>query len=460
MTPPTPQISFVIPVISDDGAEPHPLGVLLDSITATVTRPHEVIAVLNTPQDTVLRRLVETHPAVTRYAINSQNAGIARSWNIGAHLALGKFCCFVNQDVILGEGCIEGLCRVFDEHRHIGVAGVMAAEWRKESNGVITHKRFVRAKQPATCNAVSGFLFMTPTQVLRAVGFFGDEYAPLSYEEVDFSFRVLQAGYSCMVAPHLNYEHEWGISAAAPGREITWLGHTESIREINARNRKRLATTWGARNITHNSGTDHDGGYYGEAYFAAHDYVETMTQERMLNGKRWPPLVGTLADMVLSHVQAASFSRILDLGCAYGFLVAELCDRGKEAFGIDFSQECISASPVPRRVRCLNALDVPLGEQYDLVVMTDIVEHLSDLDLEILLPRLRKITRMVYMNINNSGHEPSHINIRSMAAWQRFLKRHGYHVDRSNTKRARRIYRQQQAGTELWHKFTFFFNLD
>jgi SAM-dependent methyltransferase len=178
-----------------------------------------------------------------------------------------------------------------------------------------------------------------------------------------------------------------------------------------------------------------------------------------MDGRTYRPLVKTLADMVLSHERSDSFRHILDIGCAYGYLVQELCARGREAWGIDFSPECIAASPVPERVRCLNALDVPLDRRYDAVVMTDIVEHLSDLDLMVLLPRLRKITRIVYMNINNCRHEPSHINIRSMWGWRRFMRAQGCRVDEANTRLARRIYISQQAGTEMWHKFTFFFNL-
>ena len=47
---------------------------------------------------------------------------------------------------------------------------------------------------------------------------------------------------------------------------------------------------------------------------------------------------GTIADQVVAEIKPR---RVLDVGCAKGFLVEALRDRGVEAFGIDVSEYAI-----------------------------------------------------------------------------------------------------------------------
>ncbi len=49
---------------------------------------------------------------------------------------------------------------------------------------------------------------------------------------------------------------------------------------------------------------------------------------------RWVPV----ASDIIEHFGLKSGARVLDIGCAKGFLVKDLCDQGMDAFGIDISE--------------------------------------------------------------------------------------------------------------------------
>lgn len=89
----------------------------------------------------------------------------------------------------------------------------------------------------------------------------------------------------------------------------------------------------------------------------------------------------SVVDMVGPHLTKQS--SVLDVGCATGGLLAEFSRRGfKELRGIDPSLACVDA--VKRlygiQVSSGRIRDLPqLGERFDLVVLTGVLEHLEDL---------------------------------------------------------------------------------
>jgi len=75
--------------------------------------------------------------------------------------------------------------------------------------------------------------------------------------------------------------------------------------------------------------------------------------------------------------------RVLDVGCAKGFLVKAFNDLGMEAWGIDVSEYALSSAPVDVRAYLyrvdLNQDVLPFGDQYfDFVTFLGTVECLHD----------------------------------------------------------------------------------
>jgi GT2 family glycosyltransferase len=223
------------------GGNPPPVSALIHSVTATVAAPHEIVVVCN-GQDASLRDWLSGEPAATRVAYVSQNTGVARGWNVGVHLALGEWLVFVNEDVLLGSGCVDALVETLRADPSAGMVGPRGAQWEVTADSV-TFKRFVEdEREPAT--VVCGFLFAMPRQAVVEAGGFDDEMAPCSFEELDMAEAVRRAGRRLVVRGGLSYRHEWGVSEWNPDLTIDYLGRSESIRTINLRNEARFLRKW------------------------------------------------------------------------------------------------------------------------------------------------------------------------------------------------------------------------
>ncbi|MEL6920224.1 MAG: bifunctional 2-polyprenyl-6-hydroxyphenol methylase/3-demethylubiquinol 3-O-methyltransferase UbiG [Pseudomonadota bacterium] len=80
--------------------------------------------------------------------------------------------------------------------------------------------------------------------------------------------------------------------------------------------------------------------------------------------------------------------RVLDLGCAGGFMSEALAQRGASVTGIDPAEKAVDAARVHAKFRELDIrYDVGVGEAlpyedaaYDYVVCVDVLEHVGDLD--------------------------------------------------------------------------------
>jgi SAM-dependent methyltransferase len=119
---------------------------------------------------------------------------------------------------------------------------------------------------------------------------------------------------------------------------------------------------------------------------------------------------------------------VLDAGCAFGFLVEALRERGIEAYGIDVSSYAIAqvaegVAPFCRVASITEALDA----SYDLVVCIEVLEHLSPEQSEAALDRICAATDDVLFSSTPHDHdEATHVNVRPPAYWAEAFARRGF----------------------------------
>ena len=87
-----------------------------------------------------------------------------------------------------------------------------------------------------------------------------------------------------------------------------------------------------------------------------------------------------VAKDIINYYDLNLGDKILDVGCAKGFLVKDFIDQGIDAYGIDISEyaikNCIEGSE--KKIKCANALNIPVEDNYfDAVISLNTIHNLD-----------------------------------------------------------------------------------
>jgi glycosyltransferase involved in cell wall biosynthesis len=152
--------------------------------------------------DEALRSFVVSHPAVSRYCLNSENVGVSRAWNMGANLAKGDILCFLNDDVSVEKGGLEAMRNMLLSDEKIGQTGAGGCYWGDNGFGGM-----VEGRGPRDVDAVLGYCFMLRASLFHKLAGVDINYSPAGCEDIDLSYKVRQAGYRCVVDSDIPVKH-------------------------------------------------------------------------------------------------------------------------------------------------------------------------------------------------------------------------------------------------------------
>jgi GT2 family glycosyltransferase len=163
------------------------------------------------------------------------------------------------------------------------------------------------------------------------------------------------------------------------------------------------------------------------AYFA-HYHVPGGPDTAYERSDHWLALFGHAAERIVSELAPA---RVLDVGCAHGFLVEVLRDRGVDASGFDISDYAISqAGPdLAPHLRVGNVLE-PIPGRYDLVTCIGVLEHLDEGDAPAAVANICAVTDDVIFSATQSDFgDATGVNVRPPEYWAELFARHDFVSD-------------------------------
>ena len=142
----------------------------------------------------------------------------------------------------------------------------------------------------------------------------------------------------------------------------------------------------------------------------------------------WLSFFGAIADRIATGVQPR---RVLDAGCAMGFLVEALRVRGVEAEGIDLSTYAIDRVHESVREFCRQgSIADEFPDHYDLIVTIEVLEHMPPRESEAAIANFcRHTDDVLFSSTPGDYREPSHINVRPPEQWAELFARHGFYRD-------------------------------
>ena len=207
----------------------------LDSVARLSYRPLDVVVVDNGSSDGSADAVALAHPEA--HVVRSPvNLGAAGGRNLGIRTIEERFAyayiLFLDDDTVVDERLADHLVAALRSDPAAGLATPKA--YRLGERGVIAsaggmHVRLGRGwivdvgageaddgrfDQSGGVDSCVGFAVLVRRDVLRAIGGFNEAFNPYGWEEVDFSLRARDAGFSIRYAPAAVAYHAGGT----PGR--------------------------------------------------------------------------------------------------------------------------------------------------------------------------------------------------------------------------------------------------
>jgi len=197
----------------------------------------EVIVVDNLSGDDSISFSRELHPQVT-FIENQENVGFARANNQAIMQARGQYTLILNPDTIITRRCLHDGIAWMESHPKCGAIGARMMD----GNGVFLpeskrafptpwvsfckifglsklfpqspwfakyHLRYLSDMEPQCIDILSGAYMLCRTAVLQQLGGFDEDFFMYG-EDIDLSYRIVQAGYQnwFLPTPMVHYKGE------------------------------------------------------------------------------------------------------------------------------------------------------------------------------------------------------------------------------------------------------------
>ena len=142
----------------------------------------------------------------------------------------------------------------------------------------------------------------------------------------------------------------------------------------------------------------------------------------------WLTWFARIADRIVREIGPHS---VLDAGCAMGFLVEALRDRGVEAFGLDVSDYALDQVRPDIKPYCgKGSITADLPRRYDLIVCVEVLEHLSPEEAALAAANLcGHSDDLLFSSTSSDYKEATHVNVRPPEYWADLFARQDFFRD-------------------------------
>jgi SAM-dependent methyltransferase len=184
-------------------------------------------------------------------------------------------------------------------------------------------------------------------------------------------------------------------------------------------------------------------------------YGDQFFTEAWFDG--WQELAPVLRALIATQ---PSWRAILDYGCGPGAMIDLMNAAGWRYVGCDRSQEARSLylERFGTNPQCYESdLDVALNAGFDVLLSFDVLEHLTDDEVRILLRATARIPE-VFVNISRARKIPGHINLKNDERWVALFAQEGLKLHHERTETLRQRYVQlRPKRQDMWDRNMFVF---
>lgn len=150
------------------------------------------------------------------------------------------------------------------------------------------------------------------------------------------------------------------------------------------------------------------------------------------NREQWEPFFSNIADKIIERFNPRT---VLDAGCATGYLVEALRNRGIEAYGFDISEYAINNTSEDIKPFCivhsiLDPLPDNFPQEFDLIITLEVLEHLFPEEGRQALGNLCKYTdKIIFSSTPNDIDDRTHVNVQLGEYWAKLFAENSFYRD-------------------------------
>jgi GT2 family glycosyltransferase len=236
------QPDLTISIISADN-----LDLLLACLRSVFENTHnvalEIYVVDNASTDKTAEIVQVTFPQV-KIIQNESRQGFSTNNNMVLDQGLGRYLMLLNDDTLVEDGALDRLVEFLDTHPQAGAVGsfllnpngstqpafarfphpFIEALW---ASTLCSYKSERQAEEPFEVDSVCGAAMLIRQEVIEQVGVLDTAFDPIYSEEVDWCYRIKQAGWQIYTLPQARIIHLDGqtMNRAMPRKYELLLSH-------------------------------------------------------------------------------------------------------------------------------------------------------------------------------------------------------------------------------------------
>lgn len=184
----------------------------LDSILFQKYDPKEIIVVDNGSEDETRSLLQnEFNRSKIRYIRSEVNRGVCGGRNLGLDHVEGEIILNLDDDAVMrDERATEKIVKKFEADSEIGLLAFRIVEYGTgalEKGAFPSKNKDYDSRKEFETTWFIGAGYAISSEVFKRVGYFRDFY-PYGHEEIDLSFRIIEAGYKIIYYPDIQIFHK------------------------------------------------------------------------------------------------------------------------------------------------------------------------------------------------------------------------------------------------------------
>jgi O-antigen biosynthesis protein len=189
---------------------------------------------------------------------NPENIGFLRNCNRALESVRGQYVSFLNNDVQVSKGWLRTLLDTFSNYPKAGAVGprflypsghlqeagvALRLDATAEMVGLNEDPDQIRFSYVRRVDYTSGACLMLPTELVKELGGFAEEYLPCYCEDSDLCLRVQEKGYYVYCNPAVTIVHHLSKTTAAIDEEFKYRCVAKNLNTLAHRWAHRLEKT-------------------------------------------------------------------------------------------------------------------------------------------------------------------------------------------------------------------------